>query len=64
MLVSTDVCLRALEGRFRSMGLPLVINYDLPSRKARMHPQDNLVHLIAHVQPWFNMDCRSVCRGT
>ena len=33
--MSTDVCLRALEGRFRSMGLPLLINYELPSRKVR-----------------------------
>ena len=36
VLVSTDVCLRALEGRFRSMGLPLLINYDLPVRKVRV----------------------------
>ena len=37
VLVSTDICLRALEGgRFRFMALPLLINYDLPLRKARM----------------------------
>ncbi len=35
VLVSTDVCLRALEGRFRSMALPLLINYDLPVRRVR-----------------------------
>ena len=35
VLVSTDICLRALEGRFRSMGLPLLINYDLPVRRVR-----------------------------
>jgi hypothetical protein len=37
VLVSTDICLRALEGgRVRSMALPLLINYDLPLRKARL----------------------------
>jgi len=35
VLVSTDICLRTLEGRSRSMALPLLINYDLPVRRVR-----------------------------
>lgn len=36
VLVSTDVCLRALEGRGSPLGLPLLVNYDFPSRKVRI----------------------------
>ena len=39
VLVATDVCLRGLDGKgIGPLGLPLLVNYDLPSRKVPKHP--------------------------
>ena len=38
VLVATDVCLRALDGRGTPLGLPLLVNYDLAQRKVRALP--------------------------
>ena len=42
VLVATDVCLRALEGRGAPLGLPLLLNYDFPARMVRFWPRTKI----------------------
>lgn len=57
VLVATDVCLRALDGRSLPLGLLLLVNYDFPSRKVWIlpHPSELLRYISCSLKTsWSN----------